>query len=66
MAVIAVLGLSILGTFAVGISLRGWRGANAKGESPAFGIAGTFTSIVGLCAWIIAGADLLLILGLFR
>ena len=38
-AVMAVLGLSILGAFAVGISLRGWRGANAKGESPALAFA---------------------------
>jgi hypothetical protein len=63
--IIGVLGVALLGLASVAFGIRGWRGSGAIGESTGFGVAGTLTSLVGLAAWLIAGADLLAILQLF-
>jgi hypothetical protein len=65
-AVVAVSGVALLGLCAVVFGFRGWSGAVRGGESPAFGVAGSAAAVVGLIAWLVAGADLLAILGLFK
>lgn len=62
----AVLGVAAFGASSVWFGLRGWSESGRRGESQAFGVAGTGASLVGLVAWLVAGVDLLAILGLFR
>jgi hypothetical protein len=64
-AVGAVAGVALLGVCAVVFGLRGWS-AVKRGESVALGVAGTFAGLVGLVAWLVAGGDLLLVLGVFN
>jgi hypothetical protein len=61
-AVIGTGGVALLGIFAVWCGTRGWSSATQRGETAAFGVAGTISAAVGLVAWLIAGIDLLAIL----
>ena len=63
---VGAVGVATLGVFAVASGVRGWNAANRNGESNALGIAGTLAGVVGLIAWLIAGIDMLAVLGLFR
>jgi hypothetical protein len=62
-AVIGVAGVAVLGVLAVVSGARGWAAASRREESVALGVAGTAAGLVGLVAWLIAGIDLLAILG---
>lgn len=62
---IAVIGISLLGLASVTFGIRSWRDSASNGDSVGFGVAGTLTSFVGLVAWLIAGGDMLIILGWF-
>ena len=61
--IIGVAGVALLGLLAVVFGIRGWNAASHRGESTALGVSGTLAAIVGLIAWLIAGIDLLAILG---
>jgi hypothetical protein len=63
---IGVIGVAVLGLLAVIFGVRGWVAAARRGESVAFGVAGTLAAVVGFVAWAIAGIDLLAILGVLR
>jgi hypothetical protein len=63
--VIGVGGAALLGVLAVGFGYRGWAAAARRDESAALGVAGCAAGAVGLVAWLIAGIDLLAVLGLF-
>ncbi len=62
---IGVLGVALLGIFSVGFGFRGWVMSRDDRGPSGLGIAGTAMSAVGLVAWLIAGGDLLAILGVF-
>lgn len=64
--VVSVAGVALLGLLAIRCGAKGWSGAGTRGESPALGVAGTAAAVVGTIAWLVAGADLLMILGVFR
>jgi len=63
--VIGVAGVAALGVLAVAAGARGWSAAARRDESVALGVAGTAAGLVGLVGWLIAGIDLLAILGVF-
>lgn len=65
-AMVATGGVAALGVLALVFGVRGWAGAARRGESAAFGVAGTAAAAVGLIAWLVAGVDLLAVLGVFR
>jgi hypothetical protein len=62
---IGTLVVSALGLASVVFGVLGWQRAYAAGSSPALGVAGVVTSIVGLIAWLIAAIDLIAILEWF-
>jgi hypothetical protein len=62
---IGVVGVAALGVVGVVVAIRAWSAAARNGESVALGGAGTAAAVVGLVGWLIAGIDLLAILGLF-
>jgi hypothetical protein len=59
---IGVGGVAVLGLCAIGFGVKGWNAALRRGESTAFGVAGTIIALVGFVAWAVAGIDLLAIL----
>jgi hypothetical protein len=63
---IGVIGVAVMGLLSILFGARGWGAAARRGESVAFGVAGTLAAVVGFVAWAIAGFDLLAILGVFR
>jgi hypothetical protein len=64
--IVGVAGVACLGLLAVGCGVRGWLTATGGRGAVAFGVAGTAAALAGLVAWLIAGADLLAILGVFE
>jgi hypothetical protein len=64
--VLGVAGVALFGLFAVVLGTRGWVAASKRGESTALGIAGTAAAFVGFVEWMIAGVDLLAVLGVIR
>ncbi len=60
-AILGTAGVAALGIASVVFGVKSWSAAYARRESPAFGVAGTLASVVGLVAWLIAGIDLLMI-----
>jgi hypothetical protein len=63
---VGVIGVALLGLVSLWLGIRGWSMASGGRGSVALGVAGTATSLVGLIAWLIAGGDLLMILGIFQ
>ena len=59
-------GWTVLGVVAVICGIRAWMASRGGRGSAALGVAGTGAGITGLIAWIIAGGDLLAVLGVFR
>jgi len=57
---------SALAVAGLAFGIRGWQRAGAERSSPALGIAGVAASTAGLLAWLIAAADLLIILYSFQ
>jgi len=62
---IGVAGVFCLGIASLVFGIWGWQEAYANRHCPALAIAGTFISLVGLAAWLIAGIDLIMILHSF-
>lgn len=63
--VIGVVGVALLGLLGVVVGIRAWAAAARNRESLALGGLGTAAAVVGLVGWLIAGVDLVLILGVF-
>jgi hypothetical protein len=62
---IGVTAVAALGIASLVFGIRGWQLSYTDRSSPAFGIAGTAASAIGLITWLIAGIDLIAILQSF-
>ncbi|MFO0969500.1 MAG: hypothetical protein U0793_28415 [Gemmataceae bacterium] len=62
---IGVIAGFLLAVFSIIFGIRGWLHAAAERSTPALAVAGTLASATGLIFWIIAGVDLIMVLGGF-